>query len=248
MPCPVVQSCHPRLLRNIAEDEFEGLDDCAVLLNIYDLNEKWLIANNIFHEDLEFGGAFHAGVEVYGREWSFGNTGVFFNRPKCHDVHVYRQTIVIGCTNYGPEEVEAILEDEMFPSWAGRSYDLFSRNCCTFARALCKRLTGNVIPEWVDRLPRLLNSITMPIKGVAKDVATEFGKSMNSAPVSHSFAARRDCSIESADSNFSLASNLISTPRNESLIVPRNESFVIPKFSNDPSFHAPASPAFGIAY
>jgi len=251
VPCPVEKPCNTRLLRNFADDEFEFADDSAVLLNIYDLNEEWLISNNILQEVLDLGGAFHAGVEVYGREWTFGSTGVFDNRPRSHDVHVYRQTIVIGYTNYSPEEVEAILEDEYFARWAGTSYDLFSKNCCSFARALCKRLTGNSIPKWVDRLPRFLNAITKPVKGVVGEMATGVGKSVNSAPVSQSFAARRDCSIESVDSNFSvatLATNLTTTSGNESLFIPRNDSFVIPKMAKDPSFHAPVSPVLGVAY
>jgi len=240
MPCNDTRPCHPRILRSISEDEFDFTDACAVLLNIYDLNEEWLISNHIFQEVLDLGGAFHAGVEVYGREWSFGNAGVASMCPRYHDVHVYRQSVVIGYTKYSPEEVEAILEDEMSPKWAGRSYNLLARNCCTFSRALCKRLTGNVIPDWVDRLPRLLNIVTEPVKGVA-NAAAGVGKSMNSAPVSNSFAPRRDCSVESMDSNFSV----VTLPTNHPTSTPRTESFVI---AVDPSFHLPARPVFGVAH
>jgi len=260
VPCPAVKPCVARITRTISEDEFDDLAfNGAVLLNIYDLNEEWLLSNEIFQEVLELGGAFHTGVEVYGREWSFGTAGVGASCPRSHDVHVYRRSVLIGYAKCTPEEVEAILEDEMLPRWAGRSYDLLSRNCCTFSRALCKRLTGNVIPDWVDRLPRVLDVVTKPVKGVA-DVAAGVGKSMNSTPVSNSFV-RRDCSIESMDSNSSvatLAPNLMSTPRNESFVIPcdpgfhsrarpaeRVESFVIPC---DPGFHSRARPAFGVAY
>lgn len=254
MPCHVVKPCVARITRSISEDEFDDTDGGAVLLNIYDLNEEWLLSNEILQEVLELGGAFHTGVEVYGREWSFGTTGVAASCPRSHDVHVYRRSVLIGYANSSPEEVEAILQDEMLPKWAGRSYKLLSRNCCSFSRALCKRLTGNVIPDWVDRLPRLLNVITKPVKGVA-EVAAGVGKSMNSAPVSNSFMPR-DCSLESMDSNLSvatLAPNLTSTPRNEFFVIPcdprfprpRNESFVIPC---DPRFHSPASLALGVVY
>lgn len=222
--CPTMLPNHG-ILRTQSSDEFDAEDDCAVYLNIYDLNEEYLLANDIFQEVLELGGAFHAGVEVYGREWSFGTTGVGFNRPKTHDVHVYRQSILIGYSQYDPDQVETIIEDVMNHRWPGSSYQLLSRNCCTFSRAFCKHLTGNVIPDWVDRLPRLLNVITKPVKGVA-NVAAGMGKSVNSAPASHSFAPRRDCSIESVDSNFSIASlattlsAIDSTPKNESLIIP----------------------------
>lgn len=242
MPCPVapcrpcheVRPCHPRIFRDFSEDEFDCEDYgvTAVLLNIYDLSEEWLASNDLFHEVLELGGAFHAGVEVYGREWSFGTFGVASNHPRSHDVHVYRQSLVIGYTKYSPDEVNNILEDEMAPRWAGKSYDLLSRNCCTFSRAFCRRLTGNGIPGWVDRLPRLLNNVTKPLKNAADAAFKEVGQSVRSAaPVSHSFPMRRDCSIESSDSNFS------------TLNLARNESFIA--IPHDPSFHAPASPAVG---
>lgn len=241
MPCHVVKPCVTRLTRSISEDEFDEADHSAVLLNIYDLNEEWLLSNDIFQEVLELGGAFHTGVEVYGREWSFGTDGVGASCPRSHDVHVYRRSILIGYARCTPEEVEAILDEEMLPKWAGRTYNLLSRNCCTFSRALCKRLTGNVIPDWVDRLPRVLDAVTKPVKGVAH-VTAGVGKSMNSAPVFNSFAPR-DCSIESADSNFSvaaLAPNLRSTPKNESFVIPKNESFAIPCNAR---FHSPVGPA-----
>merc|ERR1712070_582390 len=105
--------------------------------------------------------------------WSFSSDGVDFNCPKTHDVHVYRQTILIGYTGIDPDEMQIMIEDEMSLEWLGSSYDLLSRNCCTFSRELCKRLTGNSIPDWVDRLPRLLNVVTGPVRSVP-DVGSIF--------------------------------------------------------------------------
>lgn len=209
MACYAIQPCQTGILRSISGDECDDLEH-AVLLNIYDLDEDWLHTNDIFSDVLEFGGAFHAGVEIFGREWSFGTDGVLASRPKEHDIHVYRQTVVMGYTKYDPEEVLAILEDEVHPKWPGRSYSLLSKNCCSFARSFCKRLTGNIIPDWVDRLPRLLNQVTKPVKGVA-DAAAGVGKVMNSAPQSRRMlASGRECSIES-ESDFSVAS-FMTTP------------------------------------
>jgi hypothetical protein len=195
-----VQQCQKGILRSLSDDHESQFDseDSAVYLNIYDLSEDWLRTNDIFQEALELGGAFHAGVQIYGREWSFSTTGVDYTCPRQNEVHVYRESILLGYTKYDPEEVAAILQLEMFPKWPGRSYDLLSRNCCSFSRSFCKRLTGEFIPDWVDRLPRLLSVVTKPVKGAA-NMAAGVGRSMNSAP-------RRDFSVESAESDFSVAS------------------------------------------
>jgi hypothetical protein len=212
-----------------SEQEIEDLKIGVVQLNIYDLSKEFLISNDISQEVLELGGAFHAGVEVYGQEWSFSPDGVDFNCPKTHDIHVFRETIVIGYTHCEPGEVQAFIEDQMSMEWRGSSYDLLSRNCCTFSRALCKRLTGNTIPDWVDRLPRLLTALTQPVRSVA-DVSSIF------------VAVRRDscCSIESMDSTITAAALATSRPA-----TPKNDAFVLP---HKRGHHASASPAFGVAH
>lgn len=222
-----LQECQQCIVRTNSDDEdpaAAGTDD-TVWLNIYDLSEEWLFANDIFQEVVELGGAFHAGVEIYGREWTFGYEGVSCQWPKTHDVHVYRASIPIGNTKYGPEEVDLILEDEIFSKWPGRSYDMLARNCCSFSRSFCKRLTGSCIPDWVDRLPRALNAVRKPVKGVA-DVATGI---RNILPVSG--AHHRHPSIDSEESHFSREDSHFSISSFPSTLEPT------PKFDNtEPSF------------
>lgn len=228
-PNCVARPCHHSRSRIFSDEEIEDNKDGVVLLNVYDLSKEFLLSNDISQEVLELGGAFHAGVEVYGQEWSFSTDGVDYNYPKTHDVHVYRQSIVIGYTDLEPEEVQSMIEDEMSMEWRGSSYDLLSRNCCTFSRALCARLTGSSIPDWVDRLPRLLSAVAKPVRNVP-DIGSIF--------------ARRDrgCSIESMDSSITaatLSTSLSATPKNEArtLVLPHKRSY-----------HVSDSPAFGVAY
>jgi len=166
------QDCQNNVLRSVSNDEIDDDTSNAVMLNVYDLSEDWLSANDIFSETMELGGAFHAGVEIYGREWSFGYDGICCTWPRCHDVHVYRTSILVGYTKYSADEVVCILEDEMSRRWLGDGYDLLARNCCSFARSLCRRITGECIPDWVDRLARTANVLTKPAMD-AVDIATD---------------------------------------------------------------------------
>ena len=59
-------------------------------------------------------GAFHAGVEVNGVEWSYGyapdRTGVFSNPPKGCKAHVYKDSLDMGETSKTEKEIDEILE------------------------------------------------------------------------------------------------------------------------------------------
>merc|ERR1712091_485882 len=105
----------------------------------------------------------------------------------------------------------------MFRRWPAKSYDLLSKNCCSFSRSFCKRLTGDSIPDWVDRLPRLLSKVSKPVKGMA-DAANGLGQMINSAPSSRPFASGREKSLESEGdfSVYSFASTPMPTPRYDS--------------------------------
>ena len=52
---------------------------------------------------------FHAGVECFGQEWSYGGneedaTGVFQMPPKYCDMHDYKETHYVGDTTLTPKE------------------------------------------------------------------------------------------------------------------------------------------------
>lgn len=138
-----------------------------VLLNVYDLNEDWLRANNLFGDVLKIGGAFHAGVEIHGREWSFGQNGITYILPRSHEVHVFRQSIVMGVTSWSLHQVASLIERDFTNLWTGPQYDIFRRNCCSFADALCLALTGRGIPPWVDRFPKIASVASSNLNFIA---------------------------------------------------------------------------------
>mmetsp|Transcript_113027 Transcript_113027/g.211904 ORF Transcript_113027/g.211904 Transcript_113027/m.211904 type:complete len:414 (-) Transcript_113027:4-1245(-) len=109
------------------------------------------------------GGVYHAGVEVYGVEWSYGfseddEAGVSRCIPRTHPQHTYRATVNMGCTELHRTEVEAALL-RLTERWRGPDYSLIHHNCLDFCNAFCKELGVGRIPGWVDRFGRTASSI-----------------------------------------------------------------------------------------
>jgi len=131
----------------------------CVMLNVYDLDENWLVANEIFGNVLGLGGAFHVGVEIYGTEISFGCNGISFHMPRGDKSHIFRESIAMGNTNMSREAIERLV-NQLAKSWIGDSYHLLARNCCSFARELCAHLVRTPMPGWIDRFARVASVYT----------------------------------------------------------------------------------------
>mmetsp|Transcript_91495 Transcript_91495/g.264026 ORF Transcript_91495/g.264026 Transcript_91495/m.264026 type:complete len:252 (-) Transcript_91495:58-813(-) len=126
-----------------------------VLVRVYDLGRTVLTR---WHNEVSKGyGAFHTGVEVYGREWSFGmtfddySTGVTCNPPMMNPDHNFRETLCMGYTSMSPKEVLRVIE-EMKKDWKGCTYHVLNRNCHCFSDELCVRLGVSRLPSWVNQL------------------------------------------------------------------------------------------------
>ncbi|CAE7519758.1 unnamed protein product [Symbiodinium sp. CCMP2592] len=135
------------------EDEEEGEE---VVLSVYDVShsEKIHLANDVLHK---LGtGIFHAAVQVYGKEWSYGkthgpSTGIFSCHPRGCKAHNFRESVQMGKTRLTEEEVNATIES-MKPEWPGREYELLHLNCTHFSDEFCRRLGLERIPAWVRNL------------------------------------------------------------------------------------------------
>uniref|UniRef100_A0A7S2GPE4 PPPDE domain-containing protein n=1 Tax=Alexandrium andersonii TaxID=327968 RepID=A0A7S2GPE4_9DINO len=97
-------------------------------------------------------GAFHCGVEVHGREWSFQSSGVFLCKPRCCEQHDFYESLSMGETTLSEIEVFDAIRDLRWAGWDGCSYSLLEHNCCHFCDALCRRLGVGGIPSWVMTL------------------------------------------------------------------------------------------------
>ncbi|XP_052198948.1 uncharacterized protein LOC127806034 [Diospyros lotus] len=134
-----------------------------VILHIYDVtnsesdktNNTIVQINKIFKDGIGLGGIFHSAVQVYGDdEWSFGyceqGSGVFSYPAGKNPMYTYRESIVLGTTNFSVYKVSQILR-ELSRDWPGCTYDLLSRNCNHFCDELCERLGVPKLPGWVNR-------------------------------------------------------------------------------------------------
>mmetsp|Transcript_142990 Transcript_142990/g.202239 ORF Transcript_142990/g.202239 Transcript_142990/m.202239 type:complete len:258 (-) Transcript_142990:301-1074(-) len=126
-----------------------------VLVRVYDLGQTvWTRFHNQLTKNY---GAFHTGVEVYGKEWSFGMCidryapGITCNEPGKNLDHAFRETLSMGYTRFSPTEVRKILE-EMEREWKGRDYHVLTKNCHHFSDAFCARLGVARLPLWINTL------------------------------------------------------------------------------------------------
>lgn len=95
-------------------------------------------------------GAFHAAVEVYSKEWSFGatgkGTGVFCCSPKECEAHTYLHSLPMGSIALSKTQVLASI-GRLAKEWQGEDYDLLRCNCCHFADALLAELGLGPLPR-----------------------------------------------------------------------------------------------------
>ena len=92
-------------------------------------------------------------------EYSFGGhefdySGVFNCEPRKAEGAKFREAIVVGTTTWTSNEI-ASLVSSLSEEYVGSRYNLISRNCNHFAEDLAKRVTGNSIPGWVNRLAKI---------------------------------------------------------------------------------------------
>ncbi|CAE7507108.1 unnamed protein product [Symbiodinium natans] len=147
-----------------------------VYLNVYDLfNWRVSLLNRVTWL-LGAGGAYHAGVEVYGLEYAFGGTeigiggsGITTCTPKSCHKHSFRQSLCLGVTTMSAEDVDQLVID-LAPEWPTEDYEVLGPNCITFCRCICKSLGVADVPDWVDSMVRSIkerNVIFDPSTGSA---------------------------------------------------------------------------------
>lgn len=136
----------------------KDISKVRVFLRVYNLGQTFI--TRWHNAMMKSYGAFHTGVEVYGKEWCYGasqddTSSVGYVEPGQCDQHDFRESLYMGSTSCTPEQVWAIIED-MGREWTGTSYDMFSRNCHNFSTEFCGRLGVSKPPPWVNELATAL--------------------------------------------------------------------------------------------
>lgn len=154
------------------EDESTGTD---VVLHVYDLGDSTQLqkANRIMYA--LGSGVYHTGVEVYGTEWSYGNTqtkhtGIFSGKPAGCRAHHYRQGVYMGRTPLEQGEVKQLMK-ELRSEWPGNEYDIMRRNCTHFCNELCEALGVGPIPRWVTKLANVGQTVEDATRGATRITA-----------------------------------------------------------------------------
>ncbi len=130
-----------------------------VYLNVYDLHDS----NQYLHS--LGSGFYHTGVEVYGYEYSFSDQGVARTRPQLVEFGRLRDHLLMGTFNGSMTEVNqflAVLRDGDFRPGL---YNVTSRNCNHFSDAFLMLLLEVHVPNWVNRMANLANSLPGAKKG-----------------------------------------------------------------------------------
>lgn len=101
-----------------------------VTLQVYDLSYLSRLARVPF---------FHLGVEVHGKEFSFGKSGLICCKPGANKCHVHREACAVGFTMVAKDQV-VLLWKSLSPGWRGSTYSPFTNNCQHFAAKFCEAL------------------------------------------------------------------------------------------------------------
>lgn len=129
-----------------------------VKLNIYDLFRDTNAATGV----LGFG-AFHAGIEIFGIEWSYGATppegwrplsGVYPAIPRHSGVGFFRETLPLGYSKCHRAHDVWQLALRLACEWLGEHYHVLDHNCLDFCATFASHLGVDQVPDWVTRLPR----------------------------------------------------------------------------------------------
>jgi hypothetical protein len=139
-----------------------------VWLHVYDVGPVSGALINSWAKRLLCFGVFHAGIEVFGEEYTFQamlthvdghgkyKTGVVHHEPKQKSQHIYRESISLGQTFMCVKEFEKHI-GLLARDWQSRHYNVLRRNCVHFSEQLAKDLqTTEPFPKWVNDLARSL--------------------------------------------------------------------------------------------
>uniref|UniRef100_A0A7S0AHT5 PPPDE domain-containing protein n=1 Tax=Pyrodinium bahamense TaxID=73915 RepID=A0A7S0AHT5_9DINO len=138
--------------KEVPQDEEDEDTKSNVFCNVYDILPRVNAIMRCFDSDW---GIYHTGVQVHGLEFAYGGhpdsgTGVFCARPRSAKGARFREQVPVGYAELDSLELRQAVA-EISKQWPGDMYDPFKRNCNHFSDFLCRELTGQGAPPYINR-------------------------------------------------------------------------------------------------
>ncbi|KAF7562048.1 hypothetical protein G7046_g2111 [Stylonectria norvegica] len=131
-----------------------SLQKTEITIHVYDLLPPGRVASILWTVGASL---LHSGVVINGREYAYGGherhgaTGVYWTPPRTEPPGgTFKCEILHGFTLATHNEIEAALKAAS-EEFQGTSYNLLTKNCNHFTSYLCKKLTGQPGPGWLNR-------------------------------------------------------------------------------------------------
>ncbi|KAF4457065.1 UPF0326 hag1 [Fusarium albosuccineum] len=131
-----------------------SLQKTEITIHVYDLLPPGRLSSVLWTVGASL---LHSGVVINGREYAYGGhdkrglTGVYWTKPKTEPPGgTFRCEILHGFTLATEQEINSTLRAAS-DEFLGTSYNLLTKNCNHFTSYLCKRLTGQPGPSWLNR-------------------------------------------------------------------------------------------------
>lgn len=129
-----------------------------VVVHVYHCDPVTGFLNRMLMKDMEIG-IWHAGVEVYGEEWSFqyfedtwddpSISGLIRCSPTQMAGYEFQESINLGPTQLSELEVDRMLV-ALSAEWPASSYHLTHNNCLSFAKLFVEKLKApRPFPDWI---------------------------------------------------------------------------------------------------
>jgi hypothetical protein len=145
-----------------------------VTVNIYTLLDKTATHTRVGNDVLDLLGIsiYHAGVEIFGKEYAFGMDpsqrpdpnidGIFTVEPR-QAVGDFKEAVVVGHmpATFTPRELGQIVA-ELRHTWRAVTYHILDRNCCHFAKAMVVTLNPAfraAFPDYVCRAAKVGSTV-----------------------------------------------------------------------------------------
>ncbi|CAM1507420.1 Fc.00g070610.m01.CDS01 [Cosmosporella sp. VM-42] len=131
-----------------------SLQKTEITIHVYDLLPPGRLSSMLWTVGASL---LHSGVVINGQEYAYGGhdkrgvTGVYWTKPRTEPPGgTFKCEILHGFTLATDEEIQATLRAAS-EEFQGTSYNLLTKNCNHFTSYLCKKLTGQPGPGWLNR-------------------------------------------------------------------------------------------------